>query len=114
MVLRKLEEPYGINQKTIKRFKDLIILNYLKNNPLVSGYQIVTYIHKELDILVSPGMIYSALYSLERQNLVEANNDQGKRTYKLTKKGESETQKIKDSIDSVLSSIFSQTKELTV
>jgi len=113
MVVRKLKEQTSINQKIIRRFKDVIILNHLKINPVVTGNQIVAYIHRELGILVSPGMIYSALYLLERQKLVEANHDQEKRTYRLTKKGESEIQKIKDSIDWVLSSIFSETKELT-
>jgi DNA-binding PadR family transcriptional regulator len=87
---------------------DMIILNYLKCNPLVSGYEIMMHLHKRFNVLVSPGTIYSALYALERQNLVEADNDQGKRTYKLTKKGEIEIQITKESINAVLSSIFSQ------
>jgi DNA-binding MarR family transcriptional regulator len=106
-VVSRLEKQYSLNQKTIKSFMDMIILNHLKNNPLVSGYEIMMYLHKKFDVLVSPGTIYSALYSLERHNLVEANNDQGKRTYRLTKKGEREIHSMKDNIDAVLSSIFS-------
>ena len=112
-MVRKLEEQDNRNQKMIRRFKEIIILNHLKNDPLVTGYQIVTYIHREMGILVSPGMIYSTLYLLESHKLVEANHDQVKRTYRLTKKGESELQKMKNSIDSFLSSIFSEAKELT-
>ena len=108
-----MNEQENLIQKTVIRFKDVIILNHLKNKPLLTGYEIVRYIHGKMDIIVSPGVIYAALYSLERQNLVEANGGQGKRLYRLTKKGESEILKMKDSIDSVLSSIFSEAMELT-
>lgn len=101
-----MEKQYSLNQKTIKGFMDLIILNHLKNDPFVSGYEIMMYFHKKFDVFVSPGTIYSALYSLERRNLVEAKDDQGRRTYVLTKEGEREIQSMKDSIDAVLSSIF--------
>ena len=108
-----MEEQYSVTQKVIRRFKDVIILNYLKNNPFVTGYQLVTYIHNEMGVLIGPATIYSTLYLLERQNLVEANNVPGKRRYRLTKEGESEIQKIRRSINSVLSFIFSEVTELT-
>ncbi len=95
------------------RFKDIIILSHLIKNPHVTGHRIVTYFHRKLGVLVSPATIYSTLYLLERHKLIEASDGQKRRTYRLTKKGESEIQKTKSSINSVLSSIFSETMELT-
>ena len=53
----------------------------------MSGYDAMLFINEKFDILISPGMIYSALYNLEREELVESKSISIKRTYKLTEKG---------------------------
>lgn len=58
----------------------------LRNSPL-SGYDIISYIHNKFQLLVSSGTIYSLLYSLERNGLIEGVWDERKRTYRLTEKG---------------------------
>lgn len=75
-----------MNERIIKNFLDIIILSELRNGPY-SGYDIISHIHNRFQLLVSSGTIYSLLYSLERNGLVEGNWDERKRTYKLTKKG---------------------------
>jgi DNA-binding PadR family transcriptional regulator len=75
-----------MNERSIKNFLDIIILSELRNGPF-SGYDIISYIHNKFQLLVSSGTIYSLLYSLERNGLVEGIWDERKRTYQLTKKG---------------------------
>ena len=59
----------------------------LRNGSL-SGYDVISYIHNKFNLLVSSGTVYSLLYSLERNGLVEGTWDERKRVYKLTEKGE--------------------------
>ena len=76
-----------INERMIKSFMDIIIMSELRNAPL-SGYDVISYINTRFGVLVSSGTVYSLLYSLERNGLVEGIWVEKKRTYKLTEKGE--------------------------
>jgi DNA-binding PadR family transcriptional regulator len=66
---------------------DIIIMTELRNSSL-SGYDVISYIHNKFNLLVSSGTVYSLLYSLERNGLVEGVWEERKRVYKLTQKGE--------------------------
>lgn len=77
----------NLRRRTIKTFMDMLVLGELQEKPL-SGYDIITLIHKRFNVLVSSGTVYSLLYSLERKGLVNADMDQRKRVYTLTDKGE--------------------------
>jgi DNA-binding PadR family transcriptional regulator len=78
----------NIHERMIKNFMDIIIImSELRNAPL-SGYDVISYINTKFSILVSSGTVYSLLYSLERNGLVEGVWVEKKRTYKLTEKGE--------------------------
>ena len=79
-ILKKMHE------RIIKNFMDIIIMAELRDGPL-SGYDVISYIHNKFNLLVSSGTVYSLLYSLERNGLVEGIWDERKRTYKLTEKG---------------------------
>jgi len=76
----------NLRRRTIKTFMDMLILAELQEKPL-SGYDIISLIHKRFNVLVSSGTVYSLLYSLERKGLVTADMDQRKRVYTLTEKG---------------------------
>ena len=80
-ILKKMHE------RIIKNFMDVIIMTELRNGSL-SGYDVISYIHNKFNLLVSSGTVYSLLYSLERNGLVEGTWDERKRVYKLTEKGE--------------------------
>jgi DNA-binding PadR family transcriptional regulator len=75
-----------MNERIIKNFLDIIIMGELRNGSL-SGYDIISFIHNKFQLLVSSGTIYSLLYSLERNGLIEGVWDERKRTYRLTEKG---------------------------
>ena len=53
----------------------------------MSGYDVISYIHNKFRILVSSGTVYSLLYSLERDGLIEGRWNERKRVYALTEKG---------------------------
>jgi DNA-binding PadR family transcriptional regulator len=80
-ILKKMHE------RIIKNFMDIIIMTELRNNSL-SGYDVISYIHNKFNLLVSSGTVYSLLYSLERNGLVEGTWEERKGVYKLTQKGE--------------------------
>jgi DNA-binding PadR family transcriptional regulator len=100
---------HTFNRRIIQNFLDIIILRQLKINHPMSGYDVIRYLHKKFHMLPSPGTIYSLLYSLERQNLIEGKINQGKRVYKLTNDGDKFLKNIgtaKSNIQTFLSSIF--------
>ena len=83
-ILKKMQE------RIIKNFMDIIILAELRNGSL-SGYDVISFIHNRFHLLVSSGTVYSLLYSLERNGLIEGTWNERKRVYKLTEKGEKTT-----------------------
>ena len=93
-ILKKMHE------RIIKNFMDIIIMTELRNGPL-SGYDVISYIHNKFNLLVSSGTVYSLLYSLERNGLVEGAWDERKRTYKLTEKGQKTIETILNANDKI-------------
>jgi DNA-binding PadR family transcriptional regulator len=93
-ILKKMHE------RIIKNFMDIIIMAELLKDSL-SGYDIISYIHNKFNILVSSGTVYSLLYSLERNGLVEGMWDERKRTYKLTEKGRKTIETILNANDKI-------------
>jgi DNA-binding PadR family transcriptional regulator len=80
-----------MNKRVVTIFLDVLILLKLRNAPL-SGYDIISYIHKRFDMLISSGTVYLCLYHLERDGLIKGELVQRKRVYTLAEKG-SETAK---------------------
>jgi DNA-binding PadR family transcriptional regulator len=93
-ILKKMHE------RIIKNFMDIIIMAELRTGPL-SGYDVISYIHNKFHLLVSSGTVYSLLYSLERNDLVEGTWNERKRTYKLTEKGEKTIETILNANDKI-------------
>jgi DNA-binding PadR family transcriptional regulator len=77
-----------LHRRIVTSFMDIIILTKLKNSDPLSGYDIITFIHNKFGLLISSGTIYSLLYSLERNGLIEGKQNQRKRVYTLTQRGE--------------------------
>jgi DNA-binding PadR family transcriptional regulator len=89
-----------IHERIIKTFMDTIILSEIKNGP-ISGYDVISYIHQKYGFLVNSGTVYSLLYSLERNGLLEGIWIDRKRVYKLTQKGSSTIEIINNSNDKI-------------
>lgn len=71
----------------LKEFMDVMIMVKIREGE-TSGYDIINYFHQKFDLLVSPGTVYSVLYSMERDGLIKARGIDRKRVYTLTPKGE--------------------------
>lgn len=89
-----------MHERVIKTFMDTIILSELQNGP-ISGYDVISYIHNKFGFLVSSGTVYSLLYSLERNGLVEGTWLERKRVYKLTQRGTATIQTILNSHEKI-------------
>jgi DNA-binding PadR family transcriptional regulator len=83
-----------MHERVIKSFMDTIIM-------AISGYDVISYIHNRFGFLVSSGTVYSLLYSLERNGLVEGLWIERKRVYKLTAKGNQTITTILNSHDKI-------------
>ena len=97
-----------MHERVIKNFMDTIIMAELQNGP-ISGYDVISYIHTRFGFLVSSGTVYSLLYSLERNGLVDGVWIERKRIYRLTEKGAQTIETIlsaQDKIRSFMSTIL--------
>jgi DNA-binding PadR family transcriptional regulator len=103
-ILREMQE------RLIKTFMDVIVMTELRSGPL-SGYDVISFINSKFNFLVSSGTVYSLLYSLERNDLVEGVWKERKRTYRLTEKGEetiTTVLSVQEKIKAILSHILKQ------
>ena len=82
----KSEVILKFRRRLLREFLDLILLSELRNRSL-SGYDALSFVHNKYDYLVSSGTVYSLLYSLERDGLVEGRVFGPKRMFELTNTG---------------------------
>jgi DNA-binding PadR family transcriptional regulator len=97
-----------MHRRIVKNFLDLLILIELEETSL-SGYDIISFIHKKFDVLLSSGTVYSCLYFLEREGLIRSEWVRRKRVYKLTEKGRQTIKtllKMKDKILGLVVNLF--------
>jgi len=90
-----------IRERIIRNFIDLIILKEIRKNTNISGYDVITLLHRKFHVLLSPGSVYSILYAMERKGLVEGIITKEKRVYRLTKKGEQEIKYFLSNLDTI-------------
>jgi DNA-binding PadR family transcriptional regulator len=97
----------------VKVFLETFILTKLKNNTPLSGYDFIEIIPQKFGFLLSPGTVYSALYSMERKGLIKPlcvrSFESRKRAYTITEEGKKLlliNAKFEDSIVSLLRGIF--------
>jgi len=97
-----------MQKRIVHVFLDIIILKELRKHPL-SGYDIISLIHKKFHILLSSGTAYSYLYALERNGFIRGTYLSRRRTYTLTDSGKQtidELINLKDKISRSISIIF--------
>lgn len=70
----------------VSGFLDFIVLYHFQQAPF-SAYDVTQLVNRSLNILLSPGTIYSTLYSMQRNGLLESYNVPNKRIFKATEKG---------------------------
>jgi DNA-binding PadR family transcriptional regulator len=98
-----------VRKRIINSFIDILALKELERESAISGYDLITFIHRRLGVSVSSGTVYSTLYSLERAGLIKGSLDNRKRIYTLTDKGKEALQtirKAKAEVQRLTSTIF--------
>jgi len=89
-------------ERLIKSFMDVIVLKKLKNGNLIGAYDVIALIYRRFRIFMSSGSVYSLMYSMERNGLIEGTMDKSKRVYKLTEKGRETLENISESGDKIV------------
>jgi DNA-binding PadR family transcriptional regulator len=90
-----------MHRRFVTNFLDVLILLKLRNDPL-SGYDIISYVHKRFNMFISSGTVYSYLYRLERNELITGELVQRKRVYTLTEKGNKTVKTLLNMRDKIL------------
>ena len=90
-----------LNERLVKEFMDVLVLSLLNNGHPIGGYDVIKFIYKKFHILMSSGTVYSALYSLERSELIKGNWTQKKRVYMLTERGKETLEELLNEKESV-------------
>ncbi|MEM2779723.1 MAG: helix-turn-helix transcriptional regulator [Candidatus Bathyarchaeia archaeon] len=74
-------------ERIVADFLDIIIMAQFIDRSF-SGYDVLVFIQKQFNLLLSPGTVYSKLYSMEREGLVKLVAKRGrKRIYRVTDLG---------------------------
>ena len=91
-----------VQVKLAKGLLDLIVLQYLKNQPM-HGYQIITKIRKSFGVYFGPSTIYPLLGTLEKKGFVNSEwnmqTERPRKVYKLTTEGQNLLNFTEDSLD---------------
>ena len=85
--MSEAKESRAFRLRLVKEFLDYVILIYLKRQGKVAGYDLIRQINNDYGVLLSPGTIYSKLYSLERRGLIKGQWMEKKREFVLTQQG---------------------------
>lgn len=105
-IVSKIETLSEMRERIVRCFLDIIILtNLLSLKKPMGGYDVMDFIHKEFNILLSSGTIYSFLYSLERDSLIKGADSGRKRVYMLTEKGKNKIRTLLEAKSRILDSI---------
>jgi DNA-binding PadR family transcriptional regulator len=76
-----------IKTKLVKDFLNILVLLEMTKRENISGYDIIDLVNIKFSEPISPGTVYSTLYSIERKGLIYGETDGRKTVYKLTEKG---------------------------
>jgi DNA-binding PadR family transcriptional regulator len=61
-----------MRERIVRAFLDLIVLMKLSEGfEALCGYDFVKLVGEEFDVMLSPGSVYAALYSMERDGLIQ-------------------------------------------
>jgi len=102
MLISDSEILAKMHRRVVSNFLDLSILLKLRNGSL-SDQDIVSYIHKRFNVIISPGKIYSCMHHLESQKLIQGKmNPKKKKVYSLTEKGEQTAKTLLSMRDKIL------------
>ncbi len=110
-MLKTLTMQKEVSNKLMKGLLDLIILQFLGNQPM-HGYQIITKIRKNYGVYFGPSTVYPLLNSLEKKGFVKGdwnmNFDRPRKIYSLTNGGQSMLDFTQDSLNLICRKLANQ------
>ncbi len=110
----KASSQKEVSTKLMKGLLDLIILQFLKNEPM-HGYQIITKIRKNFGVYFGPSTIYPLLGTLEKKGFVDShwdmNYERPRKVYSLTSDGQSMLNFTEDSLNLICKRITNANPE---
>jgi len=95
-----------VYERLVKSFMHVIVLRELAKGTHIGGHDIRALIYKRFHILISSGIIYPLLYSMERNRLIEGmttTKKRKRRVYGLTERGKERLENISEINDKILS-----------
>jgi PadR family transcriptional regulator PadR len=111
----KASSQKEVSTKLMKGLLDLIILQFLSNQPM-HGYQVITKIRKNFGVYFGPSTIYPLLGTLEKKGYVDShwdmNFERPRKVYKLTNDGQSMLNYTEDSLSMICRKITSTNTEI--
>jgi len=115
-MLRTINSQKEVSNKLMKGLLDLIILQFLSNQPM-HGYQVITKIRKNYGVYFGPSTIYPLLGNLEKKGLVKSewnmNSERPRKMYSLTSNGQSMLSFTEESLNLICRKIASTNTGLT-
>ncbi len=104
-----------VSTKLMKGLLDLIILQFLSNEPM-HGYQVITKIRKNFGVYFGPSTIYPLLGTLEKKGYVGSHwnmdFERPRKVYRLTNDGQSMLNFTEDSLSLICRKITNTNQEL--
>jgi DNA-binding PadR family transcriptional regulator len=98
-----------IEIRLVKNFLDVLILVEMKKRTFLTGYDVIDVVNKKFGDMLSPGTVYSTIYSIERKGFIKGDSNGRKTVYELTEAGKEATTTILDArqeAENVLEAIF--------
>jgi PadR family transcriptional regulator PadR len=99
-----------VNEKIVRSFLDLVAMTILNGKPAY-GYEIMSVIHEEFGVLLSPGVLYPLLHSLEDEGLIESGKNGGRIVYKTSSKGEQQFERTLNAFNLAVEEMLNFIKE---
>ena len=110
-MLRTLTVQKEVSTKLMKGLLDLIILQFLSNEPM-HGYQIITKIRKSFGVYFGPSTIYPLLNTLEKKGYVKSewnmNYERPRKIYNLTSNGQNMLDLTEESLNLICRKLTTQ------
>lgn len=100
-----------------KGLLDLIILQFLKNEPM-HGYQVITKIRKNFGVYFGPSTIYPLLSTLEKKGYIDSewnmNYERPRKVYRLTDNGQRMLNFTEESLNLICRKLTTSNADVTV
>jgi DNA-binding PadR family transcriptional regulator len=92
---KDLNIDYSKVERFVKEYLDIIVLALIASKPMC-GIEILDVIHREFNVLLSPGTVYPLLHKLRNEGLLEREYTIKKKIYKVAKGNEKNISNILD------------------